>query len=77
MAPPCGSLKIGVPQLEQKLRVMSLPESPFTVNRVGVPFVSRNAVIGTTTTVAKPPPEAYWQSRQWQFMTASGSDDTS
>ena len=56
---------------------MSLPESPFTEKRVGVPLVRRNAAIGTTTTVEKPPPEAYWQSRQWQFITANGSADTS
>jgi hypothetical protein len=56
---------------------MSLPESPFTVNRVGIPFVKRKAAAGTTTTVEKPPPEAYWQSRQWQFITAIGSAETS
>ena len=54
-----------------------LAGSPFTEKRVGVPLVRRKAVIGTTTTVEKPPPEAYWQSRQWQFITASGSADTS
>jgi hypothetical protein len=48
-----------------------------TVNGLGVPLASLKAAAGITATVEKPPPEAYWQSRQWQFMTAIGSAETS
>jgi hypothetical protein len=36
-----------------------------------------NAPRGTTTDVAWAPPDAYWQARQWQFIVATGSADTS
>jgi hypothetical protein len=38
--------------------------------------MSLDSGAGTTTTVANPPPDAYWQSQQWQSITASGSAET-
>src|SRR5665213_1843471 len=73
----CGSPLFSEPQSPQKLRVTSLPVSPVTVKRFGVPFVSLNDPPGTTTAVVWLPPLAYWQSRQWQSITAMGSAETS
>jgi hypothetical protein len=43
----------------------------------GVPLVNLNAGLGITTAVVVAPPEARWQSRQWQSITAIGSAETS
>jgi len=65
----------GEPQVGQKLRVTSLPLSAVTVYWVVAPVIA-TASRGSITIVEYAPPDAYWQSRQWQFATMDGSADT-
>jgi hypothetical protein len=77
MTLPGGSLNKGEPHSAQKPRAISRPESLLETNRLGSPLVTVKAEAGTTTAVVWLPPEAYWQSRQWQSITAMGSAETS
>ena len=67
-----SSDNIGEPQVGQNLRVTWLPLSVSTVNPLSSP-VMFNASVGTPTIVEYAPPDAYWQSRQWQWPTNIGS----
>ncbi len=65
----------GEPHVGQKLRVTSLPLSAVTVYWVTPPTIA-TASRGNITIVEYAPPDACWQSRQWQFATMEGSADT-
>lgn len=62
----------GVPQLGQNLRVTWLPLAASTVKAASSP-ASSSAAVGTPTIVEYAPPEAYWQSRQWQWPVNMGA----
>jgi hypothetical protein len=62
----------GVPQSGQKLRVAIPPLLARTANVLGVPLMSRSAVM-TTMPEAKGAPLDSWQSLQWQLIMAMGS----
>ena len=62
----------GVPQSQQKLRVVRPPLLPRTEYACGVPLTRRSAV-KTTTPDAKGAPLERWQSLQWQFSVAMGA----
>src|SRR5258708_2041170 len=72
-----GMLNIGVPHSVQNWRVMGLPLSLVLVKSLTLPWVILTDPLGSTTTLAGAPPDAYWQSRQWQTTTASGSAEAS
>jgi hypothetical protein len=63
----------GVPQVPQNSRVTSLPLSPVTEYARGSPLVTARLALGTMRTLENGPPEAYWQSRQWQKADIIGS----
>lgn len=62
----------GVPHSAQKLRVVHSPLLPGTEWVLGVPLISRSAVMATTPDANGAPLER-WQSRQWQFSMAMGA----
>jgi hypothetical protein len=70
---PESWLKSGVPQVGQNFRLTVLPLSPFTSKLRTSPWRMRSAAGGTRATVANGPPDAYWQSRQWQWPVKTGS----
>jgi len=62
----------GVPHSGQKLRDARPPLLARTGNALGVPLISRSAVM-TTIPDAKGAPLESWQSLQWQLIMATGS----
>ena len=62
----------GLPQVEQKRRVVRSPLDAWTQWVAGEPVTLRDC-LGTTTPQAKGALLECWQSRQWQLSIASGS----
>lgn len=65
-------VKSGLPQVEQKVRVVAAPLEARTAWDAGEP-VTTTALVETMTPEANGAPLERWQSRQWQLSMARGA----